>query len=329
MASELSNVNRGPGLIAEYCVFLLLSLFLVLCRAYTRLRVTEFWGWDDTTIIIAWIFSLISFVFFCLMIEAGLGRHKAFLSNPEQDVLDLIKWQVGFQTAIVICTLVTKLSISLMILRIKDTKSIRYALGIMMFLMTSATVAMIITEFISCIPLAALWTPSIKGKCIPPSKVYLLAYIQSGATIVADLCLTASPVIILWNVRINKKKKTLILGLMSLGLIASVCNAIRSGVQGGLLTDDTPYATVPIVIVCILEQGFGIIAACIPTCMPLLMLSKRRKEQSRYMFENQTGRRQARLRSESSKDGAWRVYDGNDAVPLAPLHKITTDICSE
>jgi len=162
------------------------------------------------------------------IIHDGVGQHAIYLSNPEQRTLDIVKWSIFIQISITLCTLVTKISICIMILRIQNTKPLRVILWTMMSLTTAVTITLAILQLVHCIPLKALWTPSIHGRCIPSAQVYNFAYVQSGFNIVADLCLSVSPIVILWNVKISRKKKTLICGLMSLGLTATICSALRN-----------------------------------------------------------------------------------------------------
>lgn len=44
------------GLLAEYYTLTVIALALVLLRAWVCLRLTRNWGWDDTCIVIAWVY---------------------------------------------------------------------------------------------------------------------------------------------------------------------------------------------------------------------------------------------------------------------------------
>ena len=79
---------------------------------------------------------------------------------------------------------------------------------------------------------------SVKGRYLPRSTASRLAYVQSAFCIMTDLLLTASPIAIIWNVRIKTWKKVRICILMSLGLIATFCNAIRNYLQPEVTADD-------------------------------------------------------------------------------------------
>lgn len=140
----------------------------------------------------------------------------------------------------VLCILVTKLSISIYILRIKNDRILRTLLQVLMAFMSFATLASIVVLSIACIPMKALWTPGIREEatCLPLKSVYTVAYVQSGFTIVTDLCLTISPIVVLWNVRIKPRAKVRICCLMSLGLIATISNALRNAFQPALTGGD-------------------------------------------------------------------------------------------
>ena len=160
-------------------------------------------------------------------------------------MLDILKFNTFFQMVNVLCTLFTKYSISIFILRIRDSRGLRWVLGLAMLFMTLATLAVIVVLSVSCRPLEKLWTPELSGSCIPLKTVYICAYVQSGFTIVVDLCLTVSPIIILWNVQVKRGRKSFICFLMSLGLIATISNALRNDFQKQLTSKDMPCKPQP------------------------------------------------------------------------------------
>lgn len=242
----------------------------------------------------------------------------------------------------VLCTLFTKISISIYIVRIKNEKWLRRMLWVLMVLMFLATLICIIGLSISCIPLEALWNPAIKGKCLPLQTVYIVSYVQSAFTIITDLCFTVSPIAILWNVQIRKGRKVLICFLMSLGLVATISNALRNVFVPDLtspdLTRKKPWrsrnatvavltalsvdAITPITIVAVLELSSGIIAACIPACMPLFQLQKIREQQSdRYLLGNRATKTTAWRPKSRSLDGNETLV--NDDSSLSALHTKT------
>ncbi|TEY29575.1 hypothetical protein BOTCAL_0938g00010 [Botryotinia calthae] len=100
-----------------------------------------------------------------------------------------------------------------------------------------------------------------------------MSYVQSGFAIITDIFLTASPIAILWN-------KLAICGLMSLGLMATIANALRNAFIPSLEESDLSHTIVPIVIVADLEFSLGVIAACVPTIMPLFSNHKNKESKT-------------------------------------------------
>lgn len=148
------------------------------------------------------------------------------------------KFNTFFQMVDVICAFFTKVSISLFILRLKDTRALRWVLFVLMFFMFLATLQVVVVECVACDPMRKMWDPSVPGHCLPSDAVLIAANVQSAFTIFTDLCLTASPIVILWQVQINIKRKLQICALMSLGLMATVCNILRNVYQARLKESD-------------------------------------------------------------------------------------------
>ena len=266
MATHSSSNSAGAAILAQYYILLSIATFLVGLRCCGRMRSQKGLGWDDISSVAALvcyfleissdnshlnqILLAIGAVLVTFDIAHGLGKHFTDLSDPESAELEILKFNTFFQMDNVLCTLVTKISVSIYILRIKNDRSLRILLWILMVLMSLATFAVIVVLSVSCIPLKALWTPSLKAhaSCLPLTTVYNVAYVQSGFTIVIDLCLTISPIVILWNVRIKTWKKVRICILMSLGLIATLSNALRNAFQPGLTSKDPTCKTILLVL---------------------------------------------------------------------------------
>lgn len=170
-------------------------------------------------------------------VDIGLGKHITNF-HSEEDVLELVKINLFFQMTDTLCVLFTKISICFFILRFRDDRKIRWILSIFAFFMTLSSLACIIVLSLACQPLKKFWTPQIAGHCQPLANIYIVGYVQSGFTIVTDLGLSLVPVWILWRVQIKPMRKFQISLLMSLGLIATIANALRNPYQRGLTSKD-------------------------------------------------------------------------------------------
>jgi hypothetical protein len=70
--------GAGNAILAEYYTLLLLALFHIAVRTYVRFWITkgnfQSWSWDDTTIILAWVSSLLSAPSVCQEVMLISGR---------------------------------------------------------------------------------------------------------------------------------------------------------------------------------------------------------------------------------------------------------------
>jgi hypothetical protein len=72
--------NNGPAILAEYYVLLIFSLALVVLRSYVRIHVKHNWGWDDTSIVIAWVSSSSSSASPCVA-HISVPKYHAIVAN--------------------------------------------------------------------------------------------------------------------------------------------------------------------------------------------------------------------------------------------------------
>jgi hypothetical protein len=233
------------------------------------------------------------------MVSAGMGRHLEYLPDPTHSALQIAKWNAIYQILNISGALLTKVSIGLFLLRLKQSRKFAIAVWGVLTPLFITTLILCFVVGLQCIPLRALWTPTIKGHCISTETPLNVSYVQSAFAILADLFLTVSPIVILWKVQISLKKKIGICVLMSLGLMATIANALRNAFIPNLTASDETCempsvekrqiffptnlmaidTIVPVVLVADLEFSLGTIAACMPTLMPLF---KRNGENNSY-----------------------------------------------
>ncbi|KAF7874215.1 hypothetical protein EAF04_002887 [Stromatinia cepivora] len=300
MPSQYSSNHEGYALGAITSLFLALGIIAVILRCYVRIVIAKSFGQDDYFIVFTLSLLIAGDVCIYNMLSIGVGRHLDSLPEPEISVLAILKWNTIYQVINVIGAFFTKLSIALFILRLKNTKKLRLSVWLILTPLGLSTVVLCFIVLLQCIPLAGLWTPTLSSRCISAEIPLQTSYVQSGFAIITDIVLTASPIAILWKVRMTRRKKVAICGLMSLGLIATIANALRNAFIPDLVASDLSYTMVPIVLVADLEFSIGVIAACIPTIMPLFNSDKAKKSKT---YEKMYG---AKPRTVGSYGGKFR-----------------------
>jgi hypothetical protein len=197
-ASGLPDVNNGPHIVGAIATTTILALIALSMRLYVRFWMLRKSSFDDYFIIagmvnpIFWTIdkyrintsqtcSLISFgVNVPDVICYGAGRHAVYISPPSKITTGL---KLNFITQPFLLAGVTfvKVSIGFFLLRIAPTNCYRRSIiGANTFLL-GITTFFVITLFIQCTPLAAVWDFSLRptAKCWDPSVMRKLSYINS------------------------------------------------------------------------------------------------------------------------------------------------------
>lgn len=104
---------------------------------------------------------------------------------------------------------------------------------------------------VRCIPIAKQWNPDLPGWCLAPQELGKFSLAQSVFSVISDIFCTVSPVIILWKIRISRNLKIGICSLMSIGIVATAANIVRSIYLDQLsypdteVSQDLPCMTLP------------------------------------------------------------------------------------
>ena len=156
-----SDVDRGTTLIVLTAVFTFFSTITTIIRIFIR-AVKNQLGWDDFSIALAAILILIQLTFTGLAYHAGDGHHSIYLKTSQ--TIAVVKWiyMNEFLLFLIIC--LTKISICLFILRIKNTGWLKWCLYTLMAGLILTTLVCEIILFTQCQPIRAFWDRSA-GKC--------------------------------------------------------------------------------------------------------------------------------------------------------------------
>jgi hypothetical protein len=173
MARE--NDDAGPTLLA-------ISIFvLVLVLTTTALRITvranrRALGGDDYTIAAASLLTIGRVTCQIISVPHGNGRHREFLSIEDYQYVNFLTWLTQLFLFPILCLL--KISVCLLVLRIKSTKRLRYCLWALIVLLILTTLLPDIVLLAQCDPVSAYWT-SQQDKCWTPNVRIYSIYLQT------------------------------------------------------------------------------------------------------------------------------------------------------
>ncbi|KAI8299033.1 hypothetical protein K4K61_011013 [Colletotrichum sp. SAR11_59] len=115
----------GPASVATAAVLTALMIITTSARIWVRAANRKL-GWDDWTILIASGVSIVRFAFVVKQQQYGNGRHRVYLSDHDYMMINMYGW--WGQILLFLAVAFLKVSICLLILRIKDTKVLKILL---------------------------------------------------------------------------------------------------------------------------------------------------------------------------------------------------------
>ncbi|KAL8896124.1 MAG: hypothetical protein Q9207_007865, partial [Kuettlingeria erythrocarpa] len=215
----------------------------------------------------------------------GLGRHMYYLQPDQRRRFHIIGWIDWMQTFIVI--MLTKISICLFLLRIKNNKSNKifmYALIAANVLVTAVSCFLFLGL---CRPMRAYWDVGVDGKCFSKLQIEAIVASQGSFSVLSDLILATTPLFFLRNLQVSLRTKLLLCALMGAGYMQAVptasftvhtagCSLVRTVLSPRVKDSDITWADLTTAAWRATEVNLGIICANAPIVRPLYLYHKGR-----------------------------------------------------
>ncbi|KAJ5660502.1 hypothetical protein N7507_006953 [Penicillium longicatenatum] len=265
--------SRSQAILIVTAIFLAISLIAVILRIFVRTRVVKAFGKDDVFMLLAMILNLAFAICGFLGVEYGMGRkliHFEVEGGQANFHRALLCWWLG-QIFYVITCVVAKVSIIITLLRITVDRVHAYVLYAAITLATAVGLIFLFFTVFQCDPVSFFWNRSpVTGTCISTDLLIDIAYLYSVGAAVTDLTIGLLPVALIWNLRMNQRTKTAIVGILGIGCIASAAVIIRIPFIKNYKSTEFLYNTYQISIWSNVEAGLGITAGCLTTLRPLV-----------------------------------------------------------
>ncbi|ORY62125.1 uncharacterized protein BCR38DRAFT_305977, partial [Pseudomassariella vexata] len=234
------DVNVGPillGLTLTLLGFVFITTFL---RIYARLSLRTA-GWDDYTMMAAVAVVIVRVsIQIIQVVEYGNGRHRWFISAEDYVNNNRLGWFA--QITLFVGNCLVKISIIFLMLRIKESRSLKIVLGIMMIGLIITNLGVVVILLAECRPISTFWEgPAVTGgKCWNTKIRIYYIYFTIAYSLATDFFCSSLPIIVVWKVQLPLKKKVSLWALMSLGLLATGFGVGRAA-SLGLGTSDLSY----------------------------------------------------------------------------------------
>ena len=154
---------------------------------------------------------------FIMSAKHGAGRHRADIL-PAEFAIGL---HYNFMTQCLTppCIAFVKISIGLFLIRLSATALYRRICIGFIVIMGIYSFASMFTIIFQCMPISFSWDPSGDGKCMPSTVLLGLAYSFSIVTVISDFFLVLLPVAMLWDVKIPRRQRWAVCGILGVGAL--------------------------------------------------------------------------------------------------------------
>ncbi|KAL4899070.1 hypothetical protein BDW74DRAFT_189542 [Aspergillus multicolor] len=304
MSSELTPAylaedRSRPALIGIWVVTAI-SAMVVIVRLYARRVLIRGLGWDDLFIVLAQLVSWATMALCTQILRHGSGRHlSAMLLEAPESLVKMYKWLVTTQMVYMFNLWLCRVSGLTFYARLNPMPQFIFYLRLSFAFVTAVWVAQTLIIAFQCIPLAALWDQSIKGRCI-----------GSGVTFISTGALT----IIVMGLQAKTARKLALLGILCFGILTSVLRMI-SMIVAVEHEDDATWYFSPVVAWTCAEVSAAIVALSLPALRSIFGFLKEHRstrDQSNSYPHASSGSRGITLESVSkSSTKQARVFHGS------------------
>lgn len=210
--------SRSHAILIVTVIFLVISAVSVILRCFVRTQVVRAFGWDDAIMVLAMTLNLAFAICGIAGTKYGIGRKVIhFELYPQNLDKALLCWWLG-QIFYVITCMVAKISIITTLLRITVDRVHDWILYGAMSLAAIVGLIFLFFTIFQCTPVNYFWERiSIKGHCVDTQTLIDIAYLYSVGAAVTDLIIGLLPVALIWNLRMNRRTKVAIVGILGIG----------------------------------------------------------------------------------------------------------------
>ncbi|KAL4810186.1 hypothetical protein BDV18DRAFT_54216 [Aspergillus unguis] len=248
------------------------TIAVILRFIWRHISRAGFW-WDDwvivASLIVNWAMAALRWV---EVLRYNFGRHGDDI--PVQDIVEYQKSFMAIQLVYFTNAVLTKSSFLLLYQRIFGiVKTFRYALAVSWFLIIGYFVSCVIASIVGCSPVSYLWGrfrhPSEPGSCF--NEIAFFRW-NGFANMALDILILFLPLPMVWRMRLDTRRKVLLTGVFLMGGFVCIVSLLRILSFDSADRTDPTYTQIPSSTWSSVEQGTGIICACLPTLRPLQRL---------------------------------------------------------
>ncbi|KAH6649547.1 hypothetical protein F5144DRAFT_553367 [Chaetomium tenue] len=262
------NESRGYQLTTVAIVCPILPVILTTLRIYTRLVLIKKRFWEDLSIAIALVCTVLLSVANHMAVINGSGQHIETI--PLANMTAFAKIGIAVTQLYSLTHFFLKLSVLLQYTRVSVLPSDKRLCHISIAVLCTGYLIFIVLRMFRCTPFHAIWTPGVPGaRCIYNNTWFMFA--SQGWNMIMDFVILLGPLYILRHSNAPLKQRVLLGVLLAFGGSACIISAIRLHTlyPSGTSLDPT-WDKIPSAIYGLVEVNVGISCASVVTLRPLV-----------------------------------------------------------
>ncbi|RYP89908.1 hypothetical protein DL770_004001 [Monosporascus sp. CRB-9-2] len=248
---ERAAESNTVWIVAVVTVFHALALLCVGLRVYAKIWATRAPWWDDVFIVCSAICAIGGWVVFIIQIPHGLGKHEDTIERAHYKIFQHAAFWQSIISATASLTFL-KISIALSLLRLGFIASVCFF------------ISGIFTFFFFCRPLEGYWDKSLK-----PVVMVRGGLANTAFNIASDIALASLPVPVVWRLKLDRRTRLYVIGILSLGYLAVAMGIVKAVYQITYGSAKDKTFTQSVQFWGFLQLQLGIIAACAASLKPL------------------------------------------------------------
>ncbi|ELR04026.1 hypothetical protein GMDG_06537 [Pseudogymnoascus destructans 20631-21] len=259
----ISDTDHGGYVVIANWTMMCFMVITVIVSLLRKLSIRS-WSLDDNLMAAAGAFGLIQCGILHKAALAGLGRHEASLLDDEIDMCN--KYNYTYQILFIITIVLAKMSLLLFIIRLTPNVATIRVGRIILCLIATWGVGTVFGFAFQC-SLPQPWNNS-SGVCRNQSALY---YAAGVIDIITDIALTILPVVILWGVQIQQRKRAIVMLVFMARMLVCLAEIPRLIYLSRYIgSADKSWYGVNVAIWTQAVTHLSIVTACIPSLQHLL-----------------------------------------------------------
>ncbi|KAK4236380.1 hypothetical protein C8A03DRAFT_16974 [Achaetomium macrosporum] len=282
--------SNTATILAVVTVFHAIALVFVSLRVYARAFVIKTFGKDDGFMVLSALCALGGWIVFVIQSRYGLGKHQDTILKDDM----IIFQHAGFWQSIISATWALgflKISIGFNLLRLSSSRWYSICLWATIVFVCCYTFMGMMTFLLYCKPMEGYWNPAAKATCYPIKLFVTFALINTSFNIFTDVLFATFPIPIIWTLKMKRKLRLYLIGILSLGYFAVVMGIVKAVYQIAFARESDKTFRQSIQFWGFLQLNIGMIAACATSLKPLFKRILRLGSTDRYNTPAQYGSR--------------------------------------